>query len=644
MDYSLLWLDFQPLADFPPELTGISAEVFSSPGKTALTELQTGLSRLSGHDIPSAAAGDSGLRLIETQDVGEGYVLRRRGGVWELRGSGAGLLYGAFRLLRMLGAGEALTELESSPRYPLRMLDHWDNADGQIERGYSGLSFFFENGAPVCNARTRDYARLLASCGLNGCCINNVNVKGSALKLITGEYDGILAELSRTLEEYHVGLWLCVSFAAPMEQGGLPTADPLDPAVFRWWRETVDRLYSVIPDLKGFLVKADSEGRPGPFSYGRSHAEGANMLARALNPHGGQVLWRCFVYNCAQDWRDASLDRARAQYDNFAPLDGQFDDNVLLQIKNGPVDFQIREPVSPLFGKLDHTRSILEFQIAQEYTGQQRHVCCLLPMMREVLDFPIAENGTVADRIQAVCAVSNTGSDFNWCGHDLASANLYGFGLLSWDPSLAPEAILREWCRLTLGRDERVCRVVTDIQLRSRRVYEQYTAPLGLGWLCSPGIHYGPAPDGYEYDRWGTYHRASCRAVGVERGPAGTGYSEQYRPALARLYGSLQSCPEELLLFFHRVPFDYRMRDGRTLLQRIYDDHFEGVEAAEDFAAQWESLRGLLPEDILLRVSERFREQLRSAREWRDVVNSWLYRLTMIPDARGREVFASLYD
>jgi len=644
MDDSLLWLDFRPVPDFPQTFSRIAARVYSPLGKTALSELRNGLSRLSGGSVTLTEEHAVGLRLLETADSGEGFSLQKRAERWELSGSGAGLLYGTFRLLRMVSAGLPLQELDTAPRYPLRMLDHWDNADGSIERGYAGSSFFFENGSPVCSARARNYARLLASCGLNGCCINNVNVKGNALKLITGEYAEVLARLGETLGEYHVGLWLSVSFAAPMEQGGLPTADPLDPAVCRWWQEAVDRLYTAIPNLKGFLVKADSEGRPGPFSYGRSHAEGANMLARTLKPHGGQVLWRCFVYNCVQDWRDPSIDRAKAQYLNFAPLDGQFDDNVLLQIKNGPVDFQVREPVSPLFGKLEQTRSILEFQLAQEYTGQQRHVCCLLPMMREVLDFPIRENGTVAERIQAVCAVSNTGSDRNWCGHDLAAANLFGFGLLSWDPTREPAEILREWCRLTLGRRDTVTEAVTDLLLRSRSVYEQYTTPLGLGWLCTPGTHYGPSPDGYEYDRWGTYHRASHKAIGVERGPTGTGYTEQYAPPLSEVYGNPLTCPEDLLLFFHRLPFSYRMRDGRTLLQRLYDDHFAGVEAAEDFARTWDSLRGAVPEDIWLRVQERFGEQLRSAQEWRDVVNSWLYRLTQIPDERGREVFASLYD
>jgi len=522
------------------------------------------------------------------------------------------------------------------------MLDHWDNADGVIERGYSGNSFFFQNGAPVCNGRTRDYARLLASCGINGSCINNVNVRGSALELLTGRYDVELKKIASCFSEYGIGLWISVSFSAPMELGGLKTADPLDDDVCGWWRDTSARLFSAVPELAGFLVKADSEGRPGPHSYGRSHADGANMLADAVAPYGGQILWRCFVYNCTQDWRDTETDRAKAQCDTFAPLDGRFRDNVYLQVKNGPVDFQIREPVSPLFGHLQNTASILEFQIAQEYTGQQKHVCYLIPMFREVLDFRLRhkpDKDRVSETVSAVCAVSNTGDDPNWTGHALAAANLYGFGRISWDPAADPEELAREWSVLTFGNDPKVTETVTGILMHSRTVYEKYTVPLGIGWMCVPGVHYGPSPDGYEYDRWGTYHRATCREIGVERGPEGTGFSAQYSPALAEIFGNVRTCPEELILFFHRLPYNFVMKDGRTLIQRIYDDHFEGYEEAEALAASWESLEGLVDRSAFENVRDRFREQLQSAREWRDIVNSWFYRLTQIPDGKGRKLY-----
>ncbi len=630
MDYSLLWLERKPSGNMPPWAGRVTGAVRSPQGLAALRELQEGLR-------PFRETGPA-LRLREEDGEGEGWRSFREGEDLVLAGTGRGLLYGAFRILEMLTLGEGILPGESAPAYPIRMLDHWDNADGSIERGYAGESFFFREGTPVCGARTRDYARLLASVGLNGCCINNVNVKGEALELLTGKYDRELRQIGETLGEYGVSLWISVSFAAPLEQGDLPTADPLDPAVRRWWRETCSRLFTAVPNLAGFLVKADSEGRAGPHTYGRTQAEGANMLGEAVKPQGGSILWRCFVYNCTQDWRDQRTDRARAQYDTFAPLDGQFAENVYLQVKNGPVDFQIREPVSPLLVRLEQTNRMAEFQLTQEYTGQQRHVCWLAPLMKEVLDFS-GPAGTVKDRLSAVCAVSNTGDDFNWTGHDLAAANLYAFGRLAWDPELDAKVLAREWTRLTFGEDPRVTETVTDILLRSREVYERYTAPLGIGWMCVPGTHYGPSPEGYEYDRWGTYHRATHREIGVERGPSGTGFSEQYGPVLGRMYGEIGTCPEELLLFFHRIPYTFRMKDGRTLLQRIYDDHFRGCEEAEAMAEAWNALEGLVPEDCFLRVRERFAEQVRSAREWRDVINSWLYRLTLIPDDQGREIY-----
>ncbi len=643
MDYSLLWLDWKRREGLPAWTGAVYGEPKTRQGKAALRELVRGLSAMRGEKPELISQPERAcLRLEELDTGGEGYALRREGDGLLLRGGGRGLLYGAFSLLRKLALGEAFPEVNSEPAYPIRMLDHWDNADGSIERGYSGRSFFFRDGALLCTERTGDYARLLASCGLNGCCINNVNVKGEALELLGERYREPLKALAACLSEYGVALWLSVSFSAPMELGGLPTADPLDPGVRAWWKAACEALFPAVPGLAGFLVKADSEGRPGPHTYGRSHAEGANMLAEAAAPFGGKILWRCFVYNCTQDWRDTETDRARAQCDTFAPLDGLFRENVFLQLKNGPVDFQIREPVSPLLGRLPRTNSILEFQLAQEYTGQQRHVCFLPTLFREVLDFRLrhqSEGDRVAECIRALSAVSSTGDDFNWTGHDLAAANLFGYGLLSWDPGTDPREIAWEWSILSFGDDPEVTETVCRILLRSREVYEKYTVPLGIGWMCVPGVHYGPCPEGYEYDRWGTYHRATCREIGVERGPAGTGFTEQYAPPLAALYREIETCPEELLLFFHRVPYGHRMKDGRTLLQRIYDDHFEGYGEAEELARAWDAMEGKVPEEAFRRVQERFREQLCSAREWRDVINSWFFRLTQIPDEKGRRLY-----
>jgi len=643
MEYSKLWLDWQPVSEPPAFTGGICADVYSRQGRAALRELQEGFTKMTGREPAELSEPCAPcLHIVETEDTHEGYKFAVEDGILRLEGGSCGLIYGAFDLLRGLALGRHSFEHSSAPRYPLRMLDHWDNMDGSVERGYAGRSFFFEDGCILNGQRIRDYARLLASCGINGCCINNVNVKDEAVRLLTPGHWPALAELAATLEEYGVGLWLSVSFAAPMELGGLDTADPLDETVCRWWEETAAALYKAVPNLGGFLVKADSEGRPGPFTYGRTQAEGANMLARALAKQGGKLLWRCFVYNCTQDWRDTRTDRARAQCDHFAPLDGKFDENVLLQIKNGPVDFQPREPVSPLFGRLEHTSSIIEFQIAQEYTGQQKHLCCLIPMFRDILQFRLynrAENDRVADAVSAVCAVSNMGRDFNWTGHDLAGVNLYGFGRLGWDPELTAEEILREYIVLSLGGHPKIISTLLPMMLSSRDVYEQYTAPLGIGWMVNPNHHYGPNPDGYEYDRWGTYHRATNTEIGVERGPRGTGYTMQYRLPLSAIYADIESCPEELLLFFHRLPYTYVMKDGRTLIQRVYDDHFEGCAAAEEFARSWDELESLLPAEIYSRVQLRFAEQCRSAREWRDVINSWFFRRSGIPDIHGREIY-----
>ena len=405
-------------------------------------------------------------------------------------------------------------------------------------------------------------------------------------------------------------------------------------------------VWAELPLLGGFLVKADSEGRPGPFTYGRTQADGANMLAQAVEPYGGHIIWRCFVYNCQQDWRDVKTDRACAGYNAFMPLDGQFRENVNLQIKNGPMDFQVREPVSPLIGSLRHTHIIVEFQIAQEYTGQQRHVCYLMPWFREILDTDLKtrpDNGTVAALIRGkgngMAAVANTGDDENWTGHDLAAANLYGFGRLSYDTSLSPQQIAWEWLRQTFGQNPPVEQTLHQILMRSWPVYEKYTAPLGVGWMVNPNHHYGPNVDGYEYSRWGCYHRASFDGLGIDRSPTGSDYCHQYAEPLASLYASAETCPEELLLFFHHLPYDYRLKSGKTILQHIYDTHFEGAEEAAAFYDAVLHLKPYLDEAVFARLEARFAHQKAHACEWRDVINTYFYRKTGIPDGRGRTIY-----
>ncbi|MBR1820217.1 MAG: alpha-glucuronidase, partial [Clostridia bacterium] len=412
---------------------------------------------------------------------------------------------------------------------------------------------------------------------------------------------------------------------------GVPTADPLDAGVQRWWRARADAVWAAIPDFAGFLVKADSEHRPGPFTYGRSHAEGANMLARAVAPHGGVLVWRAFVYNCQQDWRDTATDRPMAACQTYAPLDGQFDVNVILQVKHGPFDFQVREPVSPTLYAMPNTRLALEVQLAQEYTGQQIDLYAMNPMWRELTE------ALPPERAAAVAAVSNLGRDDNYTGHPFAAVNLYGYGRWAWDPWVEPETVLRRWARLSYGLPREQEDALTAMLLCSRAVYEKYTATLGLGWMVNPHSHYGPNPSGYEYDLWGTYHRANRDAVGVDRTARGTGYTLQYPPEIRARYETPEACPDALKLFFHRLRYDYVMADGRTLIQRIYDDHFEGCAEAEAMEATLEALD--LPEPDKAEAMERMTLQIKNAREWRDVINTFFHRLSGAEDEKGRRIY-----
>jgi alpha-glucuronidase len=565
-----------------------------------------------------------------------------------------GILYGVFAFIRYIQDKNNIEEcyINESPVNPIRMLNHWDNIDGSIERGYAGNSIFFDNKEVLNQDRTLDYARLCASVGINCIVINNVNVRGLATDLITSKYLKELKKLSDLFLSYGIKLFLSINYASPMEIGGLATADPLDREVMKWWKNQVKLIYKIIPEFGGFLVKADSEFRPGPFTYNRTHADGANMLAKALEPFGGLLIWRCFVYNCQQDWRDRKTDRARAAYDNFIGLDGKFDDNVILQIKNGPMDFQVREPVSPLLGGLKNTNQILELQITQEYTGQQKHVCFLVPMWKEVLDFNTyvdkPNNSSVSDIVSGktfgnihcgMAAVSNVGNDFNWTGHDLAAANWYGYGRLCWNPNLSSEDIAKEWIKQTYTNNEKVIRIIKDILLGSWHTYEKYTSPLGIGWMVNPNHHYGPNVDGYEYSKWGTYHRADIKGLGVDRTVNGTGYTTQYNEPNASMYECVETCPEELLLFFHYVTYNYILKSGKTLLQHIYDTHFEGVNDVEVMIEKWKQLRGMIELESYEHVLNRLHMQLESAIEWRDMINTYFYRKSGIDDLHGRKIY-----
>ena len=640
------------------ELTRAAKELFGIELRQEVKNVSFSGTEASAEELKTMTGCEEGLVLVYLPALKDTYKEGYRLAVTEaaayiISGTGRGLLYGAFDVIRTEIIEDAVMPCDKKviPDNPLRMMNHWDNMDNSIERGYSGESFFFKNNEVVVNDRTREYARLCASVGINASVINNVNVKNAATYLITERYEKELKAMSEVFAEYGVDLYLSLNFAAPMELAGLPVSDPLNAEVRAWWKDTMQKVFTAIPKLAGFLVKADSEGRPGPHTYGRTQAEGANMLAEAVAPYHGTIIWRCFVYNCTQDWRDRKTDRARAGYDHFKPLDGQFADNVVLQIKNGPMDFQIREPISPLLGGLEKTNQILEVQAAQEYTGQQRHFCYLIPMWKEVLDFKTycaPENDTVADIVagrtyhQTTCgmaAVTNTGNDENWTGHDFAALNWYGFGRLAFTTALTAKEIAEEWIKLTVTKDEKAVAALTDMALCSREVYEKYTSPLGIGWMVNPNHHYGPNVDGYEYDRWGTYHRADLHGIGVDRTTKGTGYTAQYREENFKMYEDPATCPEELLLFFHYIRYDYVLKSGKTLIQHIYDTHFEGAEQAEGFLETIKSLKAVIPEEIYKRILPRFEHQAAHAKDWRDIVNSYFYRKSGIEDAKGREFF-----
>lgn len=561
-----------------------------------------------------------------------------------------GVLYGVFALLRKMSLHEQVQQLDLSenPFAPIRWVNQWDNLDGSIERGYAGRSNFFEGNHVVADlTRASDYARLLASIGINGCTVNNVN---ASPRVLDSEFLPQLARIANVYRPWGVRLSVSVDFASPKSIGGLQTFDPLDAGVAKWWREKADELYRLIPDFGGFVLKADSEGRVGPSVYGRTHADAANVLARALQPHGGILIYRGFVYDHHMDWRKLKNDRARAAYDNFHELDGHFDANAAVQIKYGPIDFQAREPVSPLFGALQHTNEVMELQITQEYTGQQRHLCYLAPMWKEVLDFNLHTGGgdtpvkeivsgrTFHRPLGGFSGVSNVGRDLNWLGSDLAVANLYGFGRLAWDPDLPARQVTEEWTRLTFGHDARVVDTVMNLELESWRVYEGYTGPLGLGTLTDIlHGHYGPGIETAERNGWGQWIRADHDGIGMDRTVAtGTGYIGQYAPQVAAMFEALATCPDNLLLFMHHVPYSHVLHSGKTVIQHIYDSHYDAAAEAQQFPKWWKTLRGRVDEQRYGAVLEKLEYQAGHAMVWRDAICSWFLRESGIPDARGR--------
>jgi len=524
-------------------------------------------------------------------------------------GSEAGLLYGAYALLR----GESGY---SEPYYKLRLLNHWDNLDGSIERGYAGKSIFWNKDMTFDPALLKEYARANASIGINGTVLNNVN---ASPKMLSAPYINKVKEIAAIQRPYAIKVYLSVNFASPMKEGvagvnggkPLKTADPLNAQVKAWWKAKAREIYRQIPDFGGFLVKANSEGQPGPGDYDRSHADGANMLADAVAPYGGIVMWRSFVYGS----KHKGEDRVKQAVSEFKPDDGKFRKNVILQSKNGPLDFQPREPYAPIFDQMQQTPQMVELQITQEYLGQSRHLVYLAPMWREFF------SQVAPDRLAGIAGVANIGLDKNWCGHHFSQANWYAFGRLAWNPFMKSEDIAKEWLTATFGSKYQA--ELLSVMLRSREACVDYMMPLGLHHIFKFDHHYGPEPDGFKANypiEWCPvyYHKADREGIGFERSHIGTDATSQYREPYCSLYDDLSTCPERLLLWFHHVPWTYRMNSGRTLWEELQYRYQRGVDEVEDFVAVWQGAKPYVDEQRWREVDERLHHQLENAREWRD--------------------------
>ena len=661
----------QMISVYRPRVTSIVV-----PGKSATldairTELVNGCAGLLGRSVPVAkdirrdgaviVGTPKSLPLIaelkwerQLADLGpEGFLIRSvklgRRSVTVIASQGeVGALYGAFHFLRLMQTLQPIDNLDVSqkPRLQLRMLNHWDNLDGSIERGYAGRSLWNWNALPdTIDPRLRDYARANASIGINGAPLNNVNANSQSL---SAEYLRKAAAIADVFRPYGVRVYLSARFSAPIELGGLKTADPLDPEVAAWWKKKADEIYKLIPDFGGFVVKANSEGQPGPRTYNRNHVDGANMLAAAVAPHNGVVIWRAFVYDMKPGY-----DRAGAAYENLQPFDGKFAPNVLLQVKNGPIDFQPREPFHPLFGAMPKTQLMPEVQITQEYLGFSNHLVFLAPMWREVLDSDtyakgpgstvtkVADGSLYHQRLTGMAGVANTGSDRNWTGHHFAQANWYAFGRLAWNPDLASRQIADEWIKMTLTRDAQAVEMIARIMLESHEALVDYMTPLGLHHIMWGGHHYGPAPwwDTEKRADWNPvyYHRADERGLGFDRTKTGSNTVSQYHPPVRDQFANLTTCPEKFLLWFHHVPWDYRMSSGRTMWDELALHYQRGVDWVRAARKEWDALAGVIDPERHAEVAKKLAIQERDAVWWRDAVLLYFQTFSKRPLPAGVE-------
>jgi alpha-glucuronidase len=678
-----LWLRYDPLPaqlseTYRRQLTSVTVPGDSATLLAAREELVMGLSGLLSQRIPviqsierdgvilcgtprtSSFIANLGWRRDLAAVGPEGYIIRVLAAnsyrvTVIAANSDIGALYGAFHLLRLVQTGVAVSyiDVKEKPALQLRALNHWDNLDGTVERGYAGRSLWkWEELPDRVDPRVRDYARANASIGINATALNNVN---SNSKSLTADYLRKAAAIADILRPYGVRVLLSSRFSAPMELGGLKTADPLDREVALWWKKKADEIYAVIPDFAGFLVKANSEGQPGPRTYDRTHVDGANMLAAAVAPHNGIVVWRAFVYDMKPGY-----DRAGAAYENLQPFDGKFAPNVLLQVKNGPIDFQPREPFHPLFGAMPKTQVMPELQITQEYLGFSNHLVFLAPMWREFLDADTYSRGrgsTVArvidgslfkQTLTGIAGVANTGSDRNWCGHDFGQANWYAFGRLAWNPLASSRDIASDWTSMTMTRDESAVRSIVDLMVNSHEALVDYMTPLGLHHIMWGGHHYGPAPwwNTEKRDDWNPvyYHRADSAGVGFDRTKTGSNTVSQYFAPVRGEYSDIRKCPEKFLLWFHHAAWNHRMRSGRILWDELAVDYQRGVDWVRATRAKWDDLRGVIDPETHRRVLEKLTIQRRDAVHWRDSVLLYFQTFSKLPLPEGVEKPANTLD
>lgn len=657
-----LWLRFRPLTGTAQSQTEtrLGSIEAADVNSTAVAELSRGLSGLLGKKVPVATGGkvllgtanDPAIKALGL-DLGglgpDGYVIRTFGDRTVVAGgSQTGLLYGVFHLLRMAQETAPLTALNvrEVPKIDRRILNHWDNLDRYVERGYAGESIWDWHKLPDWkDPRYTDYARANASVGINGTVLNNVNANAT---ILTRPYLEKVAALAALFRPYGIRVYLTARFSAPKEIGGLPHADPLDPAVAAWWKAKADEIYAIIPDFGGFLVKANSEGQPGPQDYGRSHADGANMLADALAPHGGIVMWRAFVYS-----HETPDDRAKQAYTEFVPLDGKFRDNVLVQVKNGAIDFQPREPFHPLFGAMPKTPLMMEFQITKEYLGFATHLAYLAPMWKEVLDadtFRPQKGSTVAKvvdgsldghKLSAMAGVANIGSDRNWSGSTFDQANWYAYGRLAWNHALTSEAIAREWAAATFGPDPAIVDPILSMMMPSHQAVVDYMTPIGLHHLMGRGHHYGPAPwvEGGPRADWTSvyYHRATKDGIGFDRTRKGTGAVDQYAKYWADRFDKVKTTPPEFLLWFHHVGWQEKLATGRTLWAELLHRYGQGIETVAGMRRTWDGLKGKVDDDRWQQAAAFLSIQHREAQWWRDASVAYWQSINSLPLPPGEK-------